>query len=275
MHNRNHRSVGFARLLLGTTIVLTAAATGVLAARSLPPTLLGWSVGVVIGLVMMPLLASPIEWFVHRYIYHRILLQVLRPIYEVHHQAHHHIFFPTWRYVTGGPPRRLPILGTDRSRSYTTAVGNMLVWLSHWAFYMTLAVVFIWLPLWLLTHSVPLMIGVIIASAVVSDLFITVHDAIHRPGSHPLIERQSWFHFLDEHHYVHHVDTEVNVNFLLPLSDALFGTLRRELTPEEIARHGTREEAKAHPVGEGEPALQTEAARSRRRALNELPQGGV
>lgn len=110
------------------------------------------------------------------------------------------------------------------------------------------------------------MVGVIIASAEVSNLFITVHDAIHRPGSHRFIERQFWFRFLDQHHYVHHVDTEWNVNFLLPLSDWLFGTLRRELTAEEIAHHGTREEAKALPVGQGEPAHQNESPRFRRNA---------
>jgi len=223
-------------------------------------------ISLTIGLVLMPILGSPIEWFVHRYIYHRVLLGILRPIYEVHHQAHHHIFFPTWRYVTGGPPRRLPILGTDRTRVHTAEVSNMRIRLAHWVFYMTWAVLFIWIPLWFLAHNVAFMIGVVIASAVVSDLFITVHDAIHRPGSHLLMERQFWFRFLDQHHYVHHVDTEANVNFLLPLSDLLFGTLRRELTPEEVARHGTREEAKAHPVGEGEPALATQKNRSRARS---------
>jgi hypothetical protein len=28
---------------------------------------------------------------------------------------------------------------------------------------------------------------------IVSDLFITVHDTIHRPGSHRIIESQFWF----------------------------------------------------------------------------------
>jgi hypothetical protein len=266
MRNTYQRSVNSARLVFGTSLILIVSATGVLAARALPDTLFGWAAGVAIGLVLLPVLASPIEWLVHRYIYHRVLIRVLRPIYEVHHRAHHHIFFPTWRYVTGGPPRRLPILGTDRSRIHTTAGGNAFVRLAHWMFYMAFGVLFLWPLLWILTRSVPLMIGVIIASAVVSDLFISVHDAIHRPGSHRLMERQFWFKFLDEHHYIHHVDTEANVNFLLPLSDALFGTLRRELTSDEIVRHGTREQAKAHPVGAGEPAYETDAARLRHRA---------
>jgi hypothetical protein len=50
------------------------------------------------------------------------------------------------------------------------------------------------------------------------------------------------------------VDTEANVNFLLPLADWLFGTMRRSLTPEELRKHGPLEEAKAHPLGMSGPA---------------------
>jgi hypothetical protein len=83
---------------------------------------------------------------------------------------------------------------------------------------------------------------------------VTVHDTIHRPGAHPWIERTAWFRFLDRHHYIHHVDTEANVNFLLPLADWLYGTMRRTMTDEEIDRHGTWQEAKAVLIGHGEPA---------------------
>jgi hypothetical protein len=93
-----------------------------------------------------------------------------------------------------------------------------------------------------------------VTSAVLSDLFVRVHDAIHYPGKHAYLEAQSWFKFLDRHHYIHHVDTEANVNFLLPLTDWCFGTLRRTLTAEELAKHGSWEEAKAHPIGASEPA---------------------
>jgi len=43
------------------------------------------------------------------------------------------------------------------------------------------------------------------------------------PATHPL-ERFRWFWALDRHHYLHHVDTRANVNFLLPLGD---GCLQR------------------------------------------------
>jgi len=87
---------------------------------------------------------------------------------------------------------------------------------------------------------------------VVSNLFIVVHDTIHRPGSHRVVEAQPWFAFLDRHHFVHHVDLGCNLNFLLPLADLLFGTLRTGLSDDEVARHGSLETAKAVPVGEGE-----------------------
>lgn len=81
-----------------------------------------------------------------------------------------------------------------------------------------------------------------------------MHDTIHRPGTHRIVEAQPWFGFLDRHHYIHHVALGTNLNFLLPLADMLFGTLRRELTPEELDRHGPLERAKARVLGEGERA---------------------
>jgi hypothetical protein len=41
---------------------------------------------------------------------------------------------------------------------------------------------------------------------------------------------------------------------LLPLADALFGTLRTELTADEEARHGSLDAAKRVALGSGERA---------------------
>jgi hypothetical protein len=251
---------------LGASVAL-AAVTGAVAllAGALPGTRVGAALGLLAGLVLMPVMASPIEWLVHRYVYHRATLPFLRPLHEVHHRVHHYVFFPTWRYVTGGPPRRLPVFGSHHDQAHTSRLANALTHLEHFAFYMVLAALCIWAPVWLLTGSLPVLAGLVIASVAVSDLMVTVHDTIHRPGSHRLLERQPWFRFLDRHHYIHHVDTEANVNFLLPLGDWLYGTLRRSLTSEELARHGTWEQAKAMPVGQGEPAH--EAVRAARSSL--------
>lgn len=207
----------------------------------------------VIGLVLVPLLASPLEWLVHRCVYHLPLVAPLRPIFTVH-TAHHYTYFPTWRYVTSGPPRRLAITAGGAPDVHESRWGNARVRLAHFGWYMAIGAVAIWLPAWLLTGNPAFLAGVVVSSAVVSNLFIAVHDTIHRPGSHRLIEAQPWYAFLDRHHYIHHVDLGANLNFLLPLADWLFGTLRTRLAPEELARHGTLEAAKAHPAGRGERA---------------------
>jgi len=209
-------------------------------------------VAFVLGLAVIPLIASPIEWFVHRFVYHEEVLRPLGAIFVVH-TAHHYAFFPTWRYVTSGPARRLAIRrrGSD---VHATPAGNARVRLAHFSWYMAIGAVLVWTPAWLMTRNVAFLAGLVVSSAVVSNLFIVVHDTIHRPGSHRMMEAQPWFPFLDRHHYIHHVDLGANLNFLLPLADLLFGTLRRHLTPEELAGHGPLEAAKARPIGQGERA---------------------
>lgn len=249
---RLQRPLNVARVAVASALLLLTFAAVCVAAGRLPLNVAGASLAFVLGLLVTPVIASPFEWLVHRYVYHRAAW-VLRRIHTVH-VAHHHLYFPTWRYVTGGPARRIPVLAHGVSTPQGSASGNAATYLAHFCFYMTIGAAVIWLPAWLLSQSLPFLAGTLAGTIVISNLFITVHDSIHRPGSHPLLESRGWFRFLDEHHYVHHVDTEANVNFLLPLADLLFGTLRTRLTAEELARHGTREAAKSRVVGAGEPA---------------------
>jgi hypothetical protein len=245
-----------------TLLILGLLGAVVALVQALPSSPGGYVAAGLLGGVALLIAALPLEWFVHRYVYHRKVFACLRRIYLIHHQGHHRAIFPTWRYVTNGPVCRHPIRSSSKTALHTSGWRNASIKLCHFSFYMTIAAACVWLPAWLLTGNVAFLAGVIAASAVVSDLFVRVHDAIHYPGQHPLIEAQPWFTFLEDHHYIHHVDTEANVNFLLPLADWLFGTMRRRLTPEELARHGSLEEAKAHPVGMPEPAR--EVARPRR-----------
>jgi hypothetical protein len=254
MASRHERPISLPRVL-AMSLMLFLLAAGICAlVVSLPHSTLGNTVAFFGGLCLTPLLASPYEWLVHRYIYHRHVVPGLGRIYTIHHHSHHYVFFPTWRYVTSGPPRRIPISGDGTTTASTGHVENALTRLAHFGFYFVLGLVLIIAPAWLATRHVVFVLGGVTALAVISNLFVTVHDTIHRPGSHRLIEAQPWFSFLDNHHYIHHVDTEANVNFLLPLADWLFGTLRRTLTDEELAVHGSMAEAKARPVGVGEPA---------------------
>ena len=262
---RTQLALNPARVAAAAALLLTLFGAVCVAMGSAPSGLTGTALAFVAGLLITPFIASPFEWLVHRHVYHRAAW-LLRRIHTVH-VAHHHLYFPTWRYVTGGPARRIPVLGRGVGAPQDSALKNAATYLAHFLFYMTIGAAVIWLPAWLLSHSAPLLAGTIAGTAVISNLFITVHDAIHRPGSHPLMESQGWFRFLDEHHYIHHVDTEANVNFLLPLADFLFGTLRRSLTAEELARHGTRESAKSRVVGEGEPAREYSTGALARGAL--------
>ena len=255
----NTRKVGGylsrSRIAAATSLlVLVFAAMSVLV-RTLLNDSIGVVIAFVVGFVLTPIAASPIEWLVHRYIYHRRSTPLQR-ICAVH-LAHHHLYFPTWRYITGGPARRIPILATDVDLPQVSRWKNTLTYFAHFIFYMILGASLLWLPMWLVSRNVPFILGAILGTTIISNLFIIVHDSIHRPGSHRRLEGQAWFRFLDEHHYIHHVDTEANVNFLLPLTDWLFGTLRRTLTSEELARHGSREAAKSRVIGMGEPANQT------------------
>lgn len=241
------------RVVVATGAVLAVAAGVTLNVSVLPdegvvPAL----VAALLGLLVVPLVASPIEWFVHRFVYHEPVVRGLAAIFVVH-TAHHHSYFPTWRYVTAGPARRLSI----RRRApeiHRRAVRNAGVRLAHFGWYMSFGVVLIWVPAWLVTRDVWFLGGIVVSSAAVSNLFIVVHDTIHRPGSHRLVEAQPWFAFLDRHHFIHHVDLGCNLNFLLPLADLLFGTLRTELSADESAHHGSLQSAKAVAVGEGERA---------------------
>lgn len=178
------------------------------------------------GMAVAALVFSVWEWTFHRYLYHRDRGGLLRPLFLTHQRDHHFVYFPPWRLVSDSwddgskgahPSVWTPVASTLVGRRVT--VSDRLVYLvlgagfiggggaalsGHWAF------------LW----------GTCLAGVVITLTFTRVHAAIHHPGSHPLIERLPWFPFLARHHYLHHLDVESNANFLLPLADWLFGTLR-------------------------------------------------
>ena len=238
-----------------TVLLLLAFFSGIFWAVAQMPTSLPWKgLAFLIGVLVLPVAASPYEWLVHRYVYHGTVVPMLRRIYVIHQHGHHYAIFPTWRYVTNGPVLRHPILSESRSDLHRTVWSNLRIKAAHFAFYMLLGTLLILAPAWFASRNVAFVAGLFAALLVVSDLFVRVHDAIHYPKDFPWLQRQRWFRFLDEHHYIHHVDTSVNVNFLLPLADFLFGTMRRTLTEEELVVHGPLAEAKATPVGSSEPA---------------------
>jgi hypothetical protein len=178
------------------------------------------------GITVAALVFSVWEWSFHRYLYHRDRGGLLRPLFLTHHRDHHFVYFPPSRLTSetsqdgsagAHPSVWTPVASALRGRPVT--VSDRLVYLAvgaglvgsggalvtgHWTFF------------W----------GTCAAGVIISLTFTRVHAAIHHPGSHPLLERAPGFRFLARHHYVHHLDTESNANFLLPLADWLFGTLR-------------------------------------------------
>jgi hypothetical protein len=231
---------------------VSAALAGlVLLARWLAPsaaTLGGSLASLAAGAVATLLAASIIEWAVHRWIMHRpTRLPLLRLAYEHHHRAHHWINFPPDQYIQAGPVQYVPLWTGRLDRVATSPLAWAATVASHLAFYAAFAVVLVLAPAWLWSGNTVFAWSVTATSVVVLFLFIHAHDAMHYPGLSP-IERLRWFKWLDHHHYIHHVDTGANTNFLLPLGDLLLGTLRRELAAEELRRWPSYEQARARLV---------------------------
>ena len=195
------------------------------------------------------------EWIVHRYLYHRHRKnRLMKHIYTIHHIGHHSVIFPTERYVTNGSVKRHPIFEKDITKLGKTPSSNFLTRLSHSGSYILLTCMTIIGPSWLITNNNILLMSTIVATIIICDVVVTVHDAIHYPSQHPIIQNQKWFKFLDNHHFIHHINTEKNVNFLLPICDFLFGTIKLNLSKDEKRIYGTFELAKQNPIGYSEPA---------------------
>ena len=213
------------RAAFGALALIGALAT-LLAIATLTPGSAGEVVAGACGVGVAALVFSVWEWGFHRYLYHRDRGGLLRPLYLTHQRDHHCVYFPPWRLTSdtwddgsagAHPSVWTPVASALLGRSVT--VSDRLVYLllgvgviggggalitRHWAF------------LW----------GVCAAGLAIALSFTRVHAAIHHPGSHAWLERLPWFAFLARHHYLHHLDLESNANFLLPIADWLFGTLR-------------------------------------------------
>jgi hypothetical protein len=252
------------RFSVATTLLSGCCGAILLCVRASADSTYAVPIGVVAGVAFTLIPASVFEWLVHRYVYHRRGFGPLTQIFRIHHKGHHSAIFPTWRYTTNGEVRRHPVLEPNVSRLYPAGWLNLVSKVAHFGFYMALGFAVIWTPARLVTSSSAFLVTIVVSLAIISDLFVRVHDAIHYPGQFRFVEAQPWFPFIDRHHFIHHVDTEANVNFLLPLADWCYGTLRMTLTDAEVAKHGTLQEAKSSPLGFSEPAALFAARRAGR-----------
>jgi len=234
-------------LRIGTVVlgVLAAISPLVLFARltanqSTPPAVLN---SLLAGFISLFLVATIVEWAVHRYAMHKSQhIPLFRIATELHHKAHHWVHYPPTRYVNPEPINRPSVIATDKKELCQTTFTRVLTTTSHAAFY-TLFTAPIIVIAWMVTANIWFTATMGTGAAVFIYLFIRVHDAVHHPGESRL-EHFKWFWFLDHHHYIHHIDNDANTNFLLPLGDLLMGTLRLELTEEEQARWPSYAEAR-------------------------------
>jgi hypothetical protein len=145
--------------LIASSFLLTA---GVLLgpfSRIVPRGTLGTLAASFAGIIFTLVAASPIEWIIHRYFYHRCLFRQSRRIYAVH-AAHHHVYFPASRYVTSGRLLRIRLFG-GVPEAATSVLENGFIRAEHFGFYLFLGSVFLVLPAWLLTtRNAPFVAGV-------------------------------------------------------------------------------------------------------------------
>lgn len=200
-------------------------------------------VALVAGLAFTVPLTSLWEWITHGVLYHRAL-PGLSEVRRIHVGGHHLSLFPPQRYVQSGPfafmrfrAPRTPWQMSDSLLDSALTSGSQM------GLHFVIGVPFILAPAWLATHSAPFLASATVSLLVISWLLAYVHGVIHTPRNR-WVERQAWFCWLDRHHYIHHVDMDANINFLLPVCDFLFGTRKAALTPEEAARVPPFDEAK-------------------------------
>jgi hypothetical protein len=187
--------------------------------------------GFLMGFIYTFLVATTLEWFVHKYIYH-MKFPCLGYVYMVHF-IHHWIQYPPKDYYQNGEHKRLTMDGV----TIFSNIGNIKIRYKHFTFYITFGLIFVIIPA-LYLGCLGFTISGILFSVVFSDLFIRVHDTIHRPHYNQFIRNTSWFKFLNHHHWIHHIDNECNLNFLLPLFDLMIGTIRFQTTKIEDEKFG-------------------------------------
>ena len=227
------------RFLLGILVLACWCALTVLAAG-----LHNTAVTIIAGVLFTVPLCSLGEWLIHGVLYHAPL-PGLEFIQKIHHNGHHFTLFPPSNYVQTSSPYefmrfRKPFIPFQMADN---AFDNFLTKWSQVAIHFVTGIPLIMLPAWLASGDATFTVSVLGTLALISWLLTHVHGVIHTPRNR-WIERQSWFQWLDRHHYIHHVDITANINFMLPVCDFLFGTQKWELTAKEAAGYPSFETAK-------------------------------
>jgi sterol desaturase/sphingolipid hydroxylase (fatty acid hydroxylase superfamily) len=232
------RGVKPARLAMGLGVLVAWSAAMVALAGQAAP------IAAIAAILFTIPLISLGEWWVHGVMYHRALpgLDFIR---EIHTAGHHGALFPPKHYVQA--PDAYPFMRFRAPkkpwRMADNALDNALTSWSQVGLHFVVGLPLIMLPVWLMTGAGVFFWSSFATLGVVSWLLAYVHGCIHTPRNR-LIEHMRWYQWLDRHHYIHHIDQRANINFLLPICDVLFGTLKRRVTESEARRFPSFEEAK-------------------------------
>jgi hypothetical protein len=147
------------------------------------------------------------EWVAHRYFMHAPRF----PLQDAFrgHMAHHQIYRgdPGFQADPDDHPEGVAL------RWYAFP----LIILCH----LPVFFIFEWLT------GLPTLWGAVAGCALYFVGYEYTHYLMHVPRGH-LVERFGWFHFIRNHHRLHHEHMRCNYNVFIPFADACLGTLRTE-----------------------------------------------
>lgn len=178
--------------------------------------------------------ASLFEWVYHRYWLHRPWLPP--QMFTAHTLVHHQLCKHDDTFVVTEEEQEEALTFQWWAGPVLVAI-NVLPWLAAW---------------WALGARVAALPMGAMLGAFAGTYFLYYlayegfHYLMHKP-SIAWIERSAFFRFLEKHHRIHHVHMGTNFNVVLPLADAMFGTLKlRDEAPKRVTEPGAKRVARRH-----------------------------
>jgi Fatty acid hydroxylase superfamily len=158
------------------------------------------------GLAAGPIVSSFFEWAIHRYVMHRPVGKFRYP-FEAHAIVHHQTFKAdeTYHLVKEHDKETIPMAWWNGP--VLIAICSSPVWIAA-----------------LILGSAPLAWGGIVSCGLYYLTYEYIHWCMHLPKQRRM-EKGWWFRRLNGHHLLHHRYMHKNFNVVMPLADALLGTL--------------------------------------------------
>lgn len=177
------------------------------------------------GTLIAILLASPIEWAIHRYVCHNgmSIFRWFREIHAEHHSNGRHFEqpFASNPVFVDGLPRTF---SKQKLRHY----------FSRTSLYGLIGMAIICLPAGLISRNNFYIAGITVTVFVLSALATLLHEASHEITPKRLFGAR-WLITMWKRHQLHHLDPSKNLNLLNPIGDILLGTY---VPGEQSKSHG-------------------------------------